>query len=115
VLDEIKPGATTADAAAKFPDEQAEYWEYYGATDAWQMTTNHWGHGLGLSQYEVPMTWRGASMEHPITYEPGMVMAVETQDRDGSQGVRVEEMVVVREGGVELLSQWPVEEITCCE
>jgi len=26
--------------------------------------------------------------------------------------VRVEEMVVVRESGVEILSQWPVEEIT---
>ena len=39
-------------------------------------------------------------------------MAVETQDRDGSQGVRVEEMVVVRKDGVELLSNWPVSEIT---
>jgi len=28
------------------------------------------------------------------------------------QGVRVEEMVVVRENGVEILSEWPVEEIT---
>jgi Xaa-Pro aminopeptidase len=115
VLDAIKPGATTAEAAERFPDEKGEYWDYYGATEAWQMTTNHWGHGLGLSQYEVPMTWRGAPPEHPITYEPGMVMAIETQDRDGSQGVRVEEEIVVREGGVELLSQWPVEEITVCE
>ena len=39
-------------------------------------------------------------------------MAVETQDRDGSQGVRVEEMVVVRADGVEVLSTWPVWEIT---
>lgn len=76
------------------------------------MTTNHWGHGLGLSQYEIPMTWRGVPSEHPITYAEGMAMAVETQDRDGSQGVRVEEEVVVREAGVELLSRWPIEEIT---
>jgi Xaa-Pro aminopeptidase len=115
VLDAIRPGATTADAAARFPDESGEYWEYYNATEPWQMTTNHWGHGLGLSQYEIPMTWRGAPPEHPITYEAGMVMAVETQDRDGSQGVRVEEEVVVVENGVELLSQWPVEEITVCD
>jgi Xaa-Pro aminopeptidase len=44
-----------------------------------------------------------------------MTMAVETQDRDGAgQGVRVEEMVVVREGGVELLTRWPIDEITTC-
>lgn len=114
VLDAIKPGATTAEAARRFPDEQGEYWEYYGATEPWQMTTNHWGHGLGLSQYEIPMTWRGVPQEHPITYEEGMVMAIETQDRDGSQGVRVEEEIVVREQGVELLSQWPIDEITVC-
>lgn len=115
VLEAIEPGATTADAATRFPDAEREYWDYYGATEAWQMTTNHWAHGLGLSQYEIPMTWRGCPPEGATTFEPGMVMAVETQDRDGSQGVRVEEMVVVREGGVEVLSRWPVEEITVCE
>jgi Xaa-Pro aminopeptidase len=114
VLDAIRPGATTADAAVRFPDETGEYWSYCGASEPWQMTTNHWGHGLGLSQYEIAMTWRGAPPEYPITYESGMVMAVETQDRDGSQGVRVEEEIVVRANGVELLSSWPVEEITVC-
>jgi Xaa-Pro aminopeptidase len=114
VLDAIKPGATTAEAAEMFPDADAEYWDYYGATEAWQMTTNHWAHGLGLSQYEIPMTWRGCPPEGATTYEPGMIMAVETQDRDGAQGVRVEEMIVVREDGVELLSRWPVDEITVC-
>lgn len=112
VLDAIKPGATTADAAAHFPDAKGEYWDFYGADTAWQMTTNHWGHGIGLSLYEIPLIWRGVSLEHPIVFEEGMTMAVETQDRDGSQGVRVEEMVVVRKGGVELLSAWPVSEIT---
>jgi len=115
VLDAIKPGATTVEAAQRFPDAEGEYWDYYGATEAWQMTTNHWAHGLGLTLYEIPMTWRGCPPEDATTYQPGMVMAVETQDRDGSQGVRVEEMVVVREGGVELLSRWPVREITVCD
>src|SRR5207245_11733342 len=41
VIEAIKPGATTADAAKHFPDAKAEYWDYYGATEAWQMTTNH--------------------------------------------------------------------------
>jgi Xaa-Pro aminopeptidase len=47
-----------------------------------------------------------------MVLEEGMTMAVETQDRDGDQGVRVEEMVVIRENGIELLSRWPVWEIT---
>lgn len=114
VLEAIEPGATTADAAARFPDSSGEYWDYYGASAAWQMTTNHWGHGIGLSLYEIPLTWRGASSQHPTVYEAGMTMAVETQDRDGSQGVRVEEMALVRDGGVEILTRWPIYDITVC-
>jgi Xaa-Pro aminopeptidase len=112
VLESIRPGVTTAEAASHFPDATAEYWDYYGITDGWQMTTNHWGHGIGLSLYEIPLIWRGVSLDHPLVLEEGMTMAVETQDRDGDQGVRVEEMVVIRENGVELLSRWPVWEIT---
>ncbi len=116
VLDAIAPGVTTAEAAQRFPDAKGEYWDYYGATEAWQMTTNHWGHGIGLSLYEIPLTWRGVAAEAATVYEEGMTMAVETQDRDGhGQGVRVEEMVVVREGGVELLTRWPIEDITVCD
>jgi Xaa-Pro aminopeptidase len=115
VLEAIAPGVRTADAAARFPDAKGEHWDYYGADEAWQMTTNHWGHGIGLSLYEIPLTWRGAA-EDDTEYEAGMTMAVETQDRDGhGQGVRVEEMVVVREGGVELLTRWPIDDITVCE
>lgn len=111
VLDAMKPGATTADAAKYFPDADGEYWDYYGAREAWQITTNHWGHGIGLSLYEIPLIWRGVSLDHPMELQEGMTLAVETQDRDGSQGVRVEEMVVIREDGVEVLSTWPVWEI----
>jgi Xaa-Pro aminopeptidase len=115
VLEAIAPGVSTAEAARHFPDAKGEHWDYYGASEAWQMTTNHWGHGIGLSLYEIPLTWRGASAEGATTYEAGMTMAVETQERDGhGQGVRVEEMVVVREGGVELLTRWPIDDITVC-
>jgi Xaa-Pro aminopeptidase len=116
VLEAIAPGVGTAEAAQRFPDAKGEYWEYYGASEAWQMTTNHWGHGIGLSLYEIPLTWRGAAAEGATVYAEGMTMAVETQDRDGhGQGVRVEEMLVVREGGVELLTRWPIQEITVCQ
>ncbi|MFC7205451.1 M24 family metallopeptidase [Haloferax namakaokahaiae] len=112
VLDEIEPGKTTDEISMAFPDMEGEHADYYGASDHWQLTTNHWAHGLGLQLYEVPLIWRGLSPDHPIEIEEGMTMAVETQEPADRQGVRVEEMVVVRDDGVELLSQWPVEEIT---
>jgi Xaa-Pro aminopeptidase len=112
VLERIEPGATTDEIARGFPDMEGEHADLYGADEHWQLTTNHWAHGLGLQLYEVPLIWRGLSPDHPIEIEAGMTMAVETQEPADRQGVRVEEMVVVRENGVEILSQWPVEEIT---
>jgi len=112
VLDRIEPGVTTGEIAAAFPDMGGEHADWYGADEHWELTTNHWAHGLGLQLYEVPLIWRGLSPDHPIEIEEGMTMAVETQEPADRQGVRVEEMVVVRENGVEVLSQWPVEEIT---
>lgn len=112
VLERIEPGATTDEICEGFPDMEGEHADFYGADEHWQMTTNHWAHGLGLQLYEVPLIWRGLSPDHPIEIEEGMTMAVETQEPAGRQGVRVEEMIVVRENGVEILSQWPVEEIT---
>jgi Xaa-Pro aminopeptidase len=112
VLDRIEPGATTDEICEGFPDMEGEHADWYGATDHWQMSTNHWAHGLGLQLYEVPMIWRGISPDHPIEIEEGMTMAVETMEPAENQGVRVEEMIVVRENGPEVLSRWPVEEIT---
>lgn len=112
VLERIEPGATTDEICQGFPDMAGEHADWYDADEHWQMTTNHWAHGLGLQLYEVPLIWRGLSPDHPIEIEEGMTMAVETMEPADNQGVRVEEMVVVRENGVEILSQWPVEEIT---
>jgi Xaa-Pro aminopeptidase len=112
VLERIEPGVTTDEVAEAFPDMAGEHAEWYGADEHWELTTNHWAHGLGLQLYEVPLVWRGVSPDHPIEIEEGMTMAVETQEPAERQGVRVEEMVLVREDGVELLSQWPVAEIT---
>ena len=115
VLERIEPGATTDEIAEGFPDMEGEHADFYDADEHWQLTTNHWAHGLGLQLYEVPLIWRGLSPEHPIEIEEGMTMAVETQEPAERQGVRVEEMVVVRENGVEVLSRWPVKEITTIE
>ncbi|AAV48394.1 aminopeptidase [Haloarcula marismortui ATCC 43049] len=112
VLERIEPGATTDEICKGFPDRDGEHMDWYDADEFWQMTTNHWAHGLGLQLYETPLIWRGLSPDHPIEIEEGMTMAVETMQPAERQGVRVEEMVVVRENGVEILSEWPVSEIT---
>lgn len=115
VLDRIEPGVTTDEVASAFPDMAGEHADFYGADEHWELTTNHWAHGLGLQLYEEPLIWRGISEDHPIELEEGMTMAVETQAPAENQGVRVEEMVVVRSDGVEVLSRWPVEELTVVE
>ena len=39
-------------------------------------------------------------------------MAVETQKPDGRYAMRVAEMTVVRQNGAEVLTGWPVDEVT---
>jgi Xaa-Pro aminopeptidase len=50
-------------------------------------------------------------LDDPIVFEPGMTFAIETQHgTPGVGGARIEEVIHVTETGVEILSQWPVEE-----
>ena len=107
VIDAIKPGVTTADTAkywitAKergFPSEQHIWYEDVG-------------HGIGLSLYEYPITNRLWSLDYPQTYEKGMTMAVEAPEVDPTVGrIKLEEMIVVTDSGVEILTRMPVKDI----
>ncbi|MFQ5879847.1 MAG: M24 family metallopeptidase [Dehalococcoidia bacterium] len=114
VIDAIKPGATTADAARHFPP--ASKWGY---KDEAEVLTVQWGHGIGLVQidpgfvhYNWPAINRQWSLKHPQVFEPGMVIAIE--DLEGEHrvgGVRMENMVVVTEEGAELIDHFPRDEI----
>jgi Xaa-Pro aminopeptidase len=106
VIGEIKPGATTADAAKHFLP--ASTWGY----DAEQpLLVAEVGHGIGQT-YEPPVISRLWSAELPQVFEPGMVIAVESREGErGYGGVRLEEMVLVTETGHEILTTWPSDEI----
>ncbi|OGP65298.1 MAG: hypothetical protein A2170_13025 [Deltaproteobacteria bacterium RBG_13_53_10] len=106
VIDEIKPGATTADAAKHFLP--ASHWGYEADE---RLLVSEVGHGIGMT-YDEPIISRIWSFDHPQVFEPGMVIAVEGREGEpGYGGVRFEEMVVVTETGHEVITTWPSEEI----
>jgi Xaa-Pro aminopeptidase len=107
VIEAIKPGATTADAAKAFPPASA-----WGYRDEAEVLTCEIGHGVGLNAYELPVINRQWSLRHPQVFEPGMTLAVETRTGEFRVGgVRLENMVVVTENGAEIMDHTPRDRI----
>lgn len=100
IIDAIKPGATTADAAKFFPP--ASKWGY---KDEAEVLSVEMGHGLGIGDgYDPPVINRQWSLKHPQVFEPGMVIAVESLEGEHRiGGVRLENMLVVTESGAEVI------------
>jgi Xaa-Pro aminopeptidase len=107
VIDEIKPGATTADAAKKFIP--ASTWGY---PDEVYVLTIEIGHGIGLNLYEMPVVNRQWSLKYPQVFEVGNCMAVESREGEWRVGgARIEDMIVVTENGAEIINRMPRDEI----
>jgi Xaa-Pro aminopeptidase len=101
-VDGIKPGMTgvEADAVARKVIADAGYGESFG---------HGLGHGVGVDIHEAPRLSPESSdtlvTGNVITIEPGIYLP-------GIDGVRIEDLAVLRDDGVELLTTFPKDLIT---
>jgi Xaa-Pro aminopeptidase len=98
----IRPGMTgvEADRVARQVIEDAGYGEHFG---------HGLGHGVGLEIHEAPRL----STESPDTIEVGQIVTIEPGIYlPGVGGVRIEDLAVVREDGLELLTSFTKELVT---
>ena len=108
----VKAGATTRDIALKWPSAK----DTWGYEEEDQAAANLWGHGLGLAQYDPPVISRIWSLDHPVDIEAGMTFALETQHgKKFRYGVRIEEMLIVHDDSIEIISNFPVKQITAVD
>jgi Xaa-Pro aminopeptidase len=107
----VRPGVTTDQIAAVWPTAQE-----LGFADEESCFGLQFGHGLGVGLYESPMISRLHSFDDPIVIEEGMVFALETYcpSADGRGAARIEEEVVVRADGPEIITRFPGEELLVC-
>lgn len=104
----IKPGVTTKDIASKWPTAK----EIWGYEDEDEAAANLWGHGLGLSHYDLPVVSRIFSLDYPYPIEKDMFFALETQQGKMFEwGTRVESEIRVTESGHRVVTKFPDEEI----
>ena len=107
VIDTIKPGISTADCAKHWTPAKDK-----GFPEEWYMWCDDLAHGMGLKLYEYPIINRLWSLDHPMTIEKGMTMAIECMEFDPLVGrTKLEEMIAVTDTGVEIFTRMPVKDM----
>jgi Xaa-Pro aminopeptidase len=104
----VRPGVGTDEVARVWPAATEFGFESEMAAFGLQF-----GHGLGLGLHERPIISRLNSLDNPVLIQPGMVFALETYcpASDGFSAARIEEEVVVTEGGTHVITKFPAQEL----
>ncbi len=110
-IDIIKPGVTTADVCAVWPEARE-----FGHRNEDEAYLLQYGHGIGLGLWERPILSRRFAFDHPAPIKEGMVFAVECWcgAEDGSGAARVEEELVVTADGCEIITNYPSDHLISC-
>jgi Xaa-Pro aminopeptidase len=101
-LEAVRPGVTglDADTAARVEIEEAGLGEKFG---------HGLGHGVGIEIHEAPRLSRESTdtlaAGHVVTVEPGVYL-------EGLGGIRIEDLVVVADGGPEVLTSFTKDLVT---
>lgn len=103
----MRPGHTNLDAAAAFRNAAARH----GLGD--RFLSLFIGHGCGIGANEPPYVGETLPGAPTYEFEPGMVFAIEpliwVPGVRGGGGVRLEEMVLIRDGAPHIMSRAPFE------
>ena len=108
-MEVMRPGVTTADVVRVWPS--ADYWGFKSESEAFGLA---FGHGLGVGLWERPIISRLYSVDHPVEFQEGMVIAVETYAGEGTDGARIEEEIVVTSTGIDVITKFPCDELIGC-
>jgi Xaa-Pro aminopeptidase len=107
-IDAVAVGVGTDDIAKVWPTA-----DQFGFANELAAFGLQFGHGLGLGLHERPIISRLNSIDNPVEIVPGMVFALETYcpADDGFSAARIEEEIVVTEGGIHVLTKFPAQEL----
>ena len=108
-MEQLKPGKTTADVARAWPDAKS-----LGFNSEFEAFGLEYGHGLGVGLWEPPIITRAISLDHPMELKENMVIAIETYSGKGTNGVRIEEEIVITKDGFEKITMFPADELIEC-